>query len=112
MGAIMRTYEELVEENTKLRRKLSPLEDKDFTDEVVMRMAGLDLNDHERSFRGKQYIVIYPAEMFKLLFGRVGNSFEVTKLGRSLQALCWERSALHGDLCFVMEVDEYRETLQ
>lgn len=111
MNDVKPTYEELEAEVALLRHKISPLEDKEFTEELAFHLGMVDLSSRSRKFRGGSYIVVYPAELYQLLFGRKGNAHELVKMGRSLQALLWERSALHGDLCFVMETDEYRATL-
>ena len=105
-----KTYEELLEENKLLRRKISPLEDPDFTRHLEHKMKGLDLSKFRRNFRDGEYIVLYPNEFYELAFGEEGNTRDITDLGRSLQALLWERSAIIGKLCFVKEVSEYERT--
>lgn len=104
------TYEELVEENKMLRHKLSPLEDKEYTAFLSALMAKHDLTQFKREFRDGEYIMLYPKELYKLLTGEEGNTRDITEVGRSLQAMLWERSALGGNLCFVMEASEYERT--
>jgi len=103
-----KTYEQLAEEVAYLRRKLSPLEDKKFTEQVLANLPKVDMEFHVRDFRGRKHIVVTPAQIFEDLFGFEPNTHQSTLMGRSLQALCWERSALHGQLVFVIELEEYR----
>lgn len=111
MSVAMKSYEELEQEVAMLRRKLSPLENKEFTALLAEKLEHTDLLSKQRNFRGGNYIVVFPKEFWFELYGEEGNSYQLTNLGRSLQALCWERSAINGHLCFVKEVEEYRETL-
>lgn len=104
-------YEELLEENARLRRKLSPLEDTDFTAKLAVRMGALNLSDRVRKFRRGKYVVITPREVAELC-GLSTDMPTLTNIGRSLQAMCWERSALNGNLVFVMSVEEYQNGLQ
>src|SRR3546814_10433882 len=62
---------------------------------------------YRQKFRGGDYIVITPRQVGEECFGEIPNIPMATNIGRSLQALCWERSALHGNLVFVMTVEEY-----
>lgn len=98
------TYEELQEENQKLKRAISPLEDPVFTAELEEKLKDLDLSEHTRPFRGEEYYVLSPSELWKELYDEKPNTHDVTVLGRSLQALLWERSALHGARVFVKRV--------
>lgn len=105
-------YEELKQENERLRRKLSPLEDPKFTQMLGMKLAGIDLRDnYQRLFRKKNYIVVTPGEIADLC-GLPRELPVLTNIGRSLQAMCWERSALHGNLVFVMPLKEYEDGIQ
>ena len=101
--------EQLQREVERLRHKLSPLEDKDFTTMLTRKMAKHDLLQFRRKFRKGDYVVISPSELADLC-GIDPNMHTFTNIGRSLQALCWERSALHGQLIFVMPVEEYNAT--
>lgn len=105
-----KTYEELEEEVIQLRKKLSPLVDAEFTKTVAYRMRGVDLLKFKRKFRGAEYVVLYPKDLYELLFKEEPTNRDITELGRSLQALFWERSAISGNLCFVMEVPEYEKS--
>lgn len=104
------TYEELEREVAKLRSKLSFGEDEEFTKEVRLRMRPQDysaklLEKYER--RG--VYVVRPLEMWNALFiGGEPSTAELAKLGRSLQAMGWVRSAQRGNLVFKLPVEEYK----
>lgn len=93
----------------KLKRKLSPLEDPKLTAELSLKLAKIDLMPYKKTMRRGTYIVVTPALISELVYGRHPTSREASAIGRSLQAMLWERSALSGDLVFVMPVDEYKE---
>lgn len=101
--------EELEKENARLRRKLSPLEDPVFTEKLKAALSGIDLNQFQRSFRGGPHIILRPNELWLMAFKTQPSNREMTVMGRSLQALGWERSALHGQRIFVMRQEEYDE---
>lgn len=92
----------------RLRHKISPLEDKDFTQqEVLPRLKAADLKGFERRYKGQKCIVLTPSDAWGLLFPeKEGNLHEFTVLGRSLQALLWERSYLRGMLVFTKTLQE------
>lgn len=102
----MKSREELVKEVEALRRKLSPLEDKEFTKEFIESSKDLDLSQYRRDFRGKPHIVLDPVVVWKEVYGSHPKKCEVAMLGRTLQALLWERSALNGNRVFVKTVEE------
>ncbi len=102
------TYEELETENRRLRARLSFGEDEEFTRDIEWRMpAKKELEKYER--RG--IYVIRPQEMWGMMFARAAieppSTTELAKLGRSLQALGWARSAQRGNLVFKMPVEDY-----
>lgn len=97
------TYEELVAEVKRLRAKLSPLEDREFTRQLVPLMNKALVEDFRK---GPKYIV-RPQELYENLFGVQGTTRELSILGRSLQALGWVRSAMRGNLVFTMTVEEF-----
>lgn len=103
----MSTVQELEAEVAKLRKKLSPLEDKSFTAKLAARMASVDWRKYRQKFRDGDYIVVTPRQVGEECFGETPNIPTSTKIGRSLQALLWERSALHGNLVFVKPLEEY-----
>lgn len=98
-------------EVARLRHKLSPKEDKEFTKLVVRRM---DINHTGRlkhfGLVKNGAIVMTPAQVWDNIMGRAPGSYSVkdtTKLCRSLQALGWERGAHNGNLIFSITVEEY-----
>lgn len=92
-----------------LKNKLSPLENKSFTQGVLEAMAYADLRKYERDFRGSKHYVLTPLEMWGECFSDEPCNYDLTVLGRSLQALYWERSALNGNLVFVKKVSEHEQ---
>lgn len=108
----MDKYEKLLKENEYLRRKLSPLEDKEFTKRLAVAMGKIDLSQYKRGFRGQDHVVVKPGELFFQAFGIEPTLADVTNTGRSLQAMCWERSAKAGQLLYVMPWAEYLESQQ
>lgn len=108
-----KTVEELQEEVDMLRHKLSPLEDKDFTAKLALGLAGKDLLRYQRSFRGSEHIVVSATDIWCATgWEEEPSARDLTNVGRSLQAMLWERSALHGSTVFVMPLKEYLETQQ
>lgn len=103
--------EQLMKEVERLRHKLSPLEDKEFTRVLAGLMGGEDLGRFEKKFRKSRYIVVTPREIAEVC-GLPQELHVLTNIGRSLQAMCWERSAINGTLVFVMPVEEYNAGLQ
>lgn len=108
----MKEYDELLAENARLRQKLSPLEDKEFTAKLAVALGKVDLSQYKRGFRGQDHVVVKPGELFFQAFGVEPNLRDVTNMGRSLQAMCWERSAKAGQILYVMPWTEYLETQQ
>lgn len=96
----------------RLQHKISPLEDKEFTDKVLPRLKkaakGKKMDPHQRHYKGVLCVVLSPREAWELLFPEESepNLHELTVLGRSLQALLWERSYLKGLLVFSKPLEE------
>lgn len=107
-----KTYDELKAENEKLRHKLSPLEDPEFTRALALKLGPQSLLPYQQRFRKGDYIVISPADVAELCGLDRHNIRTVTNVARSLQAMCWERSAKGGNLLFVMPLQEYLESRQ
>lgn len=105
------TYEDLKKENAMLRRKLSPLEDPKFTDDLALRLGPLDLAQYKRKFRKSEYVVLSLSEVARIC-ALPHDKPTLTNIARSLQAMCWERSAIGGNLVFVMPLKEYMEGMQ
>ncbi len=95
----------------RLRTKISPLEDKEFTNKIITPLADADLSAYERKFKGKDCIVLTPREAWELLVpdNQEPNLHDLTVIGRSLQALLWERSYLRGNLVFTKTLQEIEE---
>jgi hypothetical protein len=100
------TYEELVAEVARLRAKLSVGEDKEFTAEIKSLMPSEDLLANDCHVRNDR-ITIRPAEMWSYMFKGDPSTRDLAKLGRSLQARGWARSAKRGNLVFTIPVEEY-----
>lgn len=103
--------EALIREIERLRAKLSPLEDKKFTEKLALLMADKDLTKFKRKHRRKDFIVVSPSDIADIC-GLPHELHVITNIGRSLQAMCWERSAVNGKLVFVMPLEEYENGIQ
>jgi hypothetical protein len=91
----------------RLRTKLSPLEDKSFTEKVMPLMKDAELRPFLRKFKGKECVVLNLSDAWGLLFpGKTCTLHELTILGRTLQALLWERSYIGGNLVFTKTIEE------
>lgn len=93
----------------KLRSKISPMENVEFTEKLSEALRSVDLSSYIRNYRGGRFVVISPSELYELCFNSRPNTRNLTEMGRSLQALLWERSALHGGRVFILSEEEYAE---
>jgi len=94
----------------RLRKKLSPLEDSEFTDKIKPRLGEADFSPFVRSFKGVECVVLSPREAHRLLLDNADPDLhELTLMGRSLQALLWERSYLKGILVFTKTLQEIED---
>jgi hypothetical protein len=94
----------------RLRQKISPLEDKEFTEKLIPLLAGADYDPYMRQFRGKRCVMITPREAWTLAYPtEEPNLHDLTNIGRSLQAMLWERSYLRGNLVFTKTLQEIDE---
>lgn len=102
------TYDELLAEVKRLRSKLSFGEDEEFTKEVRLRMAPKDHQTMDKFLRAGYYVV-RPSEIWEVLFpmDKHPSTRDLAKLGRSLQALGWARSARLGNVVFKIPAEEY-----
>lgn len=98
------SYEELEIENRRLRAKLSAGEDKEFTKEIKERLPSAALLT---KYESRGVYIVRPAEMWREIFTTVPTTNDLAKLGRSLEAMGWVRSALRGNVVFKMKVEEY-----
>lgn len=100
----------LEEHIDKLKRKLSPLEDPKLTAQLSLKLASIDLMPYKRDTRRGPYIVVTPALISELVFGDPQpTSRQASAIGRSLQAMLWERSSRSGVLVYLMPLEEYKE---
>lgn len=91
------------QECARLRRKISPLEDADFTANyrLVEPVAWY-------ATQGKgDKISIRLNDAWSQAFGTRANPHELTVLGRTLEALGWNRTYSNGLLRFTMGKQEY-----
>jgi hypothetical protein len=94
----------------RLRHKISPLEDKTFTESIIPRLHKVDLTPYMRRYKGMECVVLTPSEAWEALFPRKTYTLhDLTVLGRSLQALLWERSYLRGNLVFTKTMKEVKD---
>jgi hypothetical protein len=93
----------------RLRKKLSPLEDVAFTEQVIPLLRKVDFAPYERKFKGQLCVVVTPSEVWGLIYpDQEPNLRDLTILGRSLQGLLWERSYLQGNLVFTKTLQEVK----
>lgn len=91
----------------RLRFKISPLEDKSFTEKVMPLMKEANLRPFLRKYKGQMCVVLSLSDAWGLLFpGKIYTLHELTILGRTLQALLWERSYIGGNLVFTKTIEE------
>ena len=94
----------------RLRYKISPLEDKTFTEKVMPLISEINLTPYVRKYKNHECVVISPSDMWALLFpGKDHTLHNLTVLSRTLQALLWERSYLLGNLVFTKTLTEIYE---
>lgn len=90
-----------------LARKLSPLEDKKFTT-IYCNRENLEWLATQRGTRqGKSAIVIRLSDVWVHTFNSVPNNVDLTTLGRTLEALGWERTRRKGITFFLMNAKEF-----
>jgi len=90
------------------RRKLSPLEDRDFTAKYKAKEPRGWLNKQQAKRGNKLYIQFNLPDLWKATFkADAPNRVALARLGRSLDALGWERTKRGGNLFFRMTVEEF-----
>lgn len=93
----------------KLRRKLSPLEDQDFTADFLLMQPVAWMREHT-AFRKNstvQIVSISAAECYEQAFGIAPNINGSMKMGRTLRALGWEPTKQNGLTRYVMDLEEF-----
>ena len=108
----MSVINEMAEEIRRLRKKISPLEDPNFTAVLALKLGRVDLRGRVQKIRGKDHVVVFPRALYEELFNEIPGQHEVQQMTRSLLAMCWERYVKQGVRMMVMPLDEYLETLQ
>ncbi len=94
----------------RLRHKLSPLENKEFTEKLTPLLCREQLTPFIREYRGVECVVLRPKDALELLHPGEDHTLRtLTIVGRSLQALLWERSYLRGELIFTKPITEVEE---
>ena len=91
------------------RRKLSPLEDKELTTRYCNRENLKWLATQLGSRQHKSAISVKLGDVWVRTFGTEPSVGELTKLGRTLSALGWERSRQNGLTRFVMSMEDFNE---
>lgn len=91
----------------RLKKKLSPLEDKEFTE----RYKGLEdrkwMREHLSVRNGEPCVMLSLVPLFEHTFEVTPNNYELTMLGRTLVALGFERTYRGGHLFFAMSLEEF-----
>lgn len=103
----MKTYNQLLAENERLRRALSPAVDAHMLGEVEEGMKHVDLRSHVRVIRGKDHVAVVPRELYRMLFVEDGSVRDVRELGRCMDALGWQRYVYCGVRYFVLPMEDY-----
>ncbi len=98
-------------ECARLRKKLSPLEDAAFTAEFVAREPTLlEFYVQKTTLRdGALSYIVTLRPLWLAAFGTDPTPLELTKLGRTLAALGWERTKRNGLQFFCLPVKEFDE---
>lgn len=85
----------------RLRHKISPLENKKFTASMLPLWRGVDFGAFTRKYKGAECVVLSPQEAWDLIYpDQEPTKYDLAVMGRSLQALLWERSYQQGYLVF------------
>ena len=91
----------------RLRRYISPLEDKEFTEKLKARMKEVDFVSKYHIRNGKLHHKVLLKELWEKLFP---NESYTTKhlaiMGRSLQALLWTRSVENGSQIYIKSKED------
>jgi len=90
-----------------LKRKLSPLEDVEFTARYCLRENFEWLRTQRGTRQGKSAIVVRLRDVWVNTFNSVPNNVDLTTLGRTLEALGWERTRRKGITFFLMNCKEF-----
>src|SRR5262245_35215984 len=91
----------------RLQYKISPLEDKEFTTVLKAAMVKADLSPFLRHRDGRSYYRVTAKELWYACFAENPSIQDATELGRSLQAMLWERSASKGIRVFIKSKEEF-----
>ena len=90
----------------RLRKKLSPMEDADFTKEYQIKEPVKFYRASVTKVKGEACILFKASDCFEARFGRPGNLYELTVLGRTLKGLGFERTNHAGWPLFKMPLAE------
>lgn len=103
------TYEQLEAEVAKLRERIAPGADPDFTADLRLAMKAINPDFQLRGFVQDGNIVMYPSDIWDSIMHQPSfTTRETAKLGRSLLALGWVRSYKSGNLIYKIPVEDYR----
>ena len=106
----MKTYNQLLAENERLRRALSPAVDAHMLGEVEEGMKHVDLRSHVRVIRGEDHVAVLPSALYQMLYNKAGSVRDVRELGRCMDALGWQRYVYCGVRYFVLPMGDYINT--
>jgi len=103
--------EQLEKTITRLQRAISPLASKEHTEKTKAALrstpiAQIPLTNHVRD--GEMYWRLRVPELATVLFEGKQSIKDYTELGRSLQALLWERSAINGYAVFIKSKEDFK----
>jgi len=99
------------QECVRLRAKLSPLEDAQFTADYLLVEPVSWIKEHVGRRRTNEPVyLIEPDQLYMKAFGERGSPNDLAVLGRTLKALGWESSRRHGYVVYLIPKEEYDYT--
>lgn len=103
------TYEELEQEVARLRERVAPGADEEFTERVRTAMMRKSPIIQLRGFVAGDTITMTPADIWEEIMDweTPWTTRQTAKLGRSLLALGWVRSYKSGNLIYKIKVEDY-----
>lgn len=98
------------EECARLRSRLAPLEDADFTADYILvePVEWIVLQENM-----KNMIIVRASELLEVAFGPgVYTKSDVARMGRTLQSMGWLRTAKNGSIRFKINAGTYYEQIR
>ena len=93
----------------RLRAKLSPMENKAFTEKFKLVEPIAYYKSCTTQRRGEDAYSVKLSEVYRRAFRKPADNHQLTELGRTLQAIGWERMSKLGATYFVLTAKEFGE---